>query len=86
MKLTYILKSVCSSIYRDFIASVMSLARLRELVNLFFWSGLVLMMFGKVWQAIIAFIISIVIYIWKVIRQGEWKHKMREQEYNKNEP
>jgi len=76
-ELKYILLSIGVTIKHDFLSSYDSLAKPKDVLNLLFWIFVIEMVTGRYKYAIITFILYILVYFWKIIKQGDWKRRMR---------
>jgi hypothetical protein len=74
------IESVLESFKHDILFYWKSMGKPRDLLNFIFWFILVAMFTGKTKAAIIGAGLLIPVYVWKVIRTGDWKHRMRNKE------
>lgn len=61
------MKSVLSTFFRP-----------NELLTMLFWFIILMIILEKYFYAKIAFVFYVLVYIWRIIKHGEWKKEMRE--------
>lgn len=74
----YIIVSIFQSIIIDLKASVDSVSKPRDMLNALFWLAIIAVIAGKIYLVYTVLAVYIIVYIWKVIKQGEWRHKLRQ--------
>lgn len=73
MKAWYILKSIVKCMWFDLKITGQSLSKPKELINLFFILFIVNIFLGRYENAVYSLVLVVMAYIWKIIRQGDWR-------------
>lgn len=76
-KLFYIIWSIIESIYIDLKSSYDSLAKPKEVLNILLWILIIELLTERYIYAYITLGVYVIVYIWKIIKEGRWRHKLR---------
>jgi hypothetical protein len=83
---TYIIREMVKIWLNELKSLFFALSKLKDLVPLFFTLSILLLLFRNYEKALYAFLLYIFFYVWKIVEQGDWRHKMREDIIKKHEP
>jgi len=76
-KIKYIIISIAETINKDAKESYNNFSRPKEMMNLFFWLIIILVLTDRFFYARIAVACYVASYIWKILKNGDWKRRMR---------
>lgn len=77
-QIKYIVLDIINSIRHDLFSSWNDLDKPKELMSLLFYIAVIQVITNKLSMLPVTIALYVIAYIWKVIRRGEWKHRMRE--------
>ena len=82
----YIVISILLYIWHDLKSGYDNMAKPKEVLNVLFWLSVILT-FTENWTALKYTVgVYIIVYVWKIIKQGDWRRMMKEKEYSINPP
>ena len=76
-ELKFIFVSIFKTLVHDFKSVYDDFSRPKEIMNVLFWLALIMIFVKEYITALILYLLYLIVYIWKIIRQGEWRHIMR---------
>lgn len=79
-KIKYISLAIIESIWHDLTHVYGDFARPKEVMNFFFWLAIIMYATNRFRSGTWMIAGYLITYVWSIIKQGRWKHKMR-QEY-----
>lgn len=82
-ELKYISVSIIQSVRHDFLEGYDNMARPKELLKIIFWIILLMLLLGKYVLFNVFIGLYVLVYIWKIVQQGNWKRMMREENLKK---
>ncbi len=77
-ELKFIFVSIFKTLVHDFKSVYDDFSRPKEIMNVLFWLALIMIFVKEYITALVLYGMYGLVYIWKIIRQGEWRHMMRE--------
>ena len=77
-KIKYLIISICLAIWHDLKKGYNGLDNPKEILNILFYILIIEILTNRKMFAYITLVLSIIVYIWKIIKQGDWRHRIRE--------
>ena len=79
-EIKYITISIGKTIWHDLTASYNDMSRPKEVLNLLFWIAVIQIFTYNLKMLVFTLIAYAIVYIYKIIRHGEWRNIMKQRE------
>ena len=77
-KTKYVILGILEAIWHDLTKGYNSMSKPKEILNVLFYVFVIEVLTNRKAFAYITIGLFFIVYIWKIIKQGDWKHKMRD--------
>ena len=77
-EIMFIVRTIASTIRHDILGFYDRISKPKEILNVLFWIFLISVLAERYFFAKVTIILYVIAYVWKIIKQGDWRKKLRE--------